>query len=84
VRQTKHIGDGIKRMYDKFQHFILGFCLSITGVLFFPLVITGFVFGIVKEVYDSISGRGVADWLDMVATFCGAILASMIAIILYI
>jgi hypothetical protein len=53
-------------------------------VLFFPLVITGFVFGIVKEVYDSISGRGVADWLDMVATFCGAILASMIAIILYI
>ena len=70
-------------MNDKIQHFIVGFGLSLTGVIFFPLILLGFVFGIGKELYDYTSGRGVADWQDMVATFCGAVFASMIVIILY-
>jgi hypothetical protein len=69
-------------MNDKIQHFIVGFALSITGVILFPFILLGFVFGIGKEFYDEISGKGVADWQDMVATFCGAVFASMIVIVL--
>ena len=63
---------------DKVQHFIAGLCLSLTGVFFFPLIITGFIFGIGKEMYDYVTGRGVAEWKDMFATFYGAALGSMI------
>ena len=68
-------------MNDKIQHFIVGFGLSLLGVIFFPLILLGFIFGVGKELYDYKSGRGVADWQDMVATFCGAVFASMIVII---
>lgn len=76
-----HTEGVIKKMQDKIQHFAVGFCLSITGVFLFPLILTGFIFGIGKELYDNISGRGVADWQDLVATFCGAVFASMVVII---
>ncbi len=79
-----HTEGVIKKMQDKIQHFAVGFCLRITGVFFFPLILTGFIFGIGKELYDNISGRGVADWQDLVATFCGAVFASMIIVILYV
>ena len=69
---------GKKRMNDKVQHFIAGLCLSLTGVFFFPLIITGFIFGIGKEMYDYVTGRGVAEWKDMYATFYGAALGSVI------
>ena len=69
-------------MNDKIQHFIAGFVLSIFGLIFFPLILSGFVFGIGKEIYDKITGKGVADWKDMVATFCGAVFASMIVIVM--
>ena len=69
-------------MNDKIQHFIVGFGLSMIGVIFFPLILLGFVFGIGKELYDGISGKGVVDWQDMVATFCGAVFASMIVIVI--
>jgi|TARA_R110000744_G_scaffold6035_1_gene21287 hypothetical protein len=72
----------IKIINDKVQHFIVGFGLSLTGVIFFPLILLGFIFGIGKELYDYTSGKGVADWLDMVATFCGAVFAYMIVIII--
>jgi|14_taG_2_1085336.scaffolds.fasta_scaffold57428_2 uncharacterized protein YfiM (DUF2279 family) len=74
----KHIEVGIRRMNDKVQHFIAGLCLSLTGVFFFPLIITGFIFGIGKELYDYVTGRGVVEWKDMYATFYGAILGSVI------
>ena len=61
----------MKKMYDKIQHFAVGFCLSLTGIVFFPLILTGFIFGIGKELYDYISGRGVSDWQDLVATLWG-------------
>ena len=70
-----------KIMNDKIQHFIAGFGLSIFGLIFFPLILSGFVFGIGKEIYDKITGNGVSDWSDMVATFCGAVFASMIVMV---
>ena len=69
-------------MNDKIQHFLVGFGLSLAGVIFFPFILLGFIFGIGKELYDYVSRKGVADWQDMVATFCGAIFASMIVIVL--
>jgi putative lipoprotein len=77
-----HTEGVIKKMYDKIQHFAVGFCLSIAGVFFFPLIITGFIFGIGKELYDYVSGRGVPDWQDLIATFCGAVFASITVIII--
>ena len=69
-------------MNDKIQHFIAGFGLSIFGILFLPFILNGFVFGIGKEVYDKITGRGVADWKDLIVTFCGATFASMIVLVI--
>ncbi len=74
-------GCGYQRMNDKVQHFIAGFVLSILGVIFFPLILLGFMFGIGKELWDKFTGRGVVDLLDMVATFCGAVFASMIVLV---
>ena len=72
MRLTTPTEGVIKKMNDKLQHFIVGFCLSLTGVIFFPLILTGFAFGVGKEIYDYLSGRGVAEWKDMFATFYGA------------
>ncbi len=69
-------------MNDKIQHFLVGFGLSLTGVIFFPFILLGFVFGIGKELYDYVSVKGVTDWQDMIATFCGAVFASMIVIVI--
>ena len=69
-------------MNDKIQHFIAGFGLSMLGVIFFPLILSGFVFGVGKELYDKITGKGVADWKDMIATFGGATLASVIVMVI--
>jgi hypothetical protein len=38
------------------------------------------MFGIGKEIYDYISGKGVAEWADMTYTFYGAILALIIVL----
>mgnify|MGYP003651614447 CR=1 FL=1 len=71
-------------MNDKLQHFIVGFILSITGIVWFPLIILGFVFGVGKELYDEVIRNSIVggDWLDIVATFAGAILATIIVIII--
>ena len=34
-----------------------------------------------KEVYNKITGKGVTDFNDLVATFCGATFASMIVLV---
>ena len=67
-------------MNDKIQHFIAGFLLSILGIVWTPLILLGFMFGIGKEVYDYISKKGVAEWADMAYTFYGAILALIIVL----
>lgn len=68
-------------MNDKIQHFIVGFLLSILGIIFFPLILLGFVFGIVKEFYD-LTGRGTPEINDIIATFIGAGLATTLVILL--
>ena len=72
---------GYSEMNDKIQHFLAGFGLSIFGLLFLPFILNGFLFGIGKEVYDKITGKGVTDFNDLVATFCGATFASMIVLV---
>jgi hypothetical protein len=67
-------------MNDKIQHFIAGFLLSMLGIVWTPLILLGFMFGIGKEVYDYISKKGVAEWADMAYTFYGAILALIIVL----
>ena len=69
-------------MNDKIQHFVAGFGLSMLGVIFFPLILLGFMFGVGKELYDKITGKGVVDWKDMIATFGGAAFASIIVIVI--
>ena len=69
-------------MNDKIQHFIAGFGLSMLGVIFFPLILLGFMFGVGKELYDKITGKGVVDWKDMIVTFGGATVASVIVMVI--
>jgi hypothetical protein len=69
---------------DKIQHFIVGFLLSMLGIVWTPLILLGFMFGIGKEVYDYISKRGVAEWEDMAYTFYGAILALIIVLMVIV
>jgi VanZ family protein len=67
---------------DKVQHFIVGFTLSILGIFFLPLILLGFIFGVLKEIYDFKSGRGVPELNDIIATFIGAIIASILVILI--
>ena len=71
-------------MNDKLQHFIVGFVLSITGIVWFPLIMLGFVFGVGKEFYDEIIRNSAVggDWLDLVATFAGAVLATLLVVMI--
>ena len=71
-------------MNDKIQHFIAGFLLSMLGIVWTPLILLGFMFGIGKEVYDYISKKGVAEWEDMAYTFYGAILALIIVLMVIV
>jgi len=70
------------KINDKIQHFIVGFILSILGVVFFPLILLGFIFGIGYELYQKFTRKGVPDFADIVATFCGAVFASMIVLVI--
>ena len=71
-------------MNDKLQHFIVGFILSITGIVWFPLIMLGFVFGIGKEFYDEVirNSEVGGDWLDLVATFAGAVSATLFVVMI--
>ena len=54
-----------------------------TGIIWFPLIMLGFVFGVGKEFYDEVirNSEVGGDWLDIVATFAGAALATLIVLI---
>ena len=68
-------------MNDKLAHFIVGFMLSILGLLHFPLILSGFFFGVGKELFYFKSRRGKPEWLDMWATFAGAGIATGIVLL---
>ena len=65
-------------MNDKIQHFIAGFLLSITGIVFTPFLLLGFIFAFGKEWYDDFTKKGVVEMNDIIATLLGAILAVVI------
>jgi glycopeptide antibiotics resistance protein len=69
-------------MNDKILHFIAGFLLSITGIIFTPFLLLGFIFAFVKELYDHYTKTGVAEINDIIATILGAILAVSIVVCL--
>ena len=62
-------------MNDKILHFVAGLLLSMTGIVFTPFLLLGFIFAFGKEWYDGYTGRGVVEINDIVATLLGAILA---------
>ena len=68
-------------MNDKLAHFIAGFMLSIMGILYFPLILTGFFFGVGKELLAFKNPHGHADVMDALATFCGAGIATGIVLL---
>jgi hypothetical protein len=67
-------------MNDKLAHFIVGFMLSILGLLHFPLILSGFFFAIGKELFDAL-GHGTPETKDAIATACGAGIASGIVLL---
>ena len=69
-------------MNDKVLHFIVGFILSISGVIYTPLIILGFIFAFGKEWYDGYTKTGVVEINDIIATLLGAILALAIVVCL--
>ena len=71
-------------MNDKILHFIAGFLLSITGIVFTPFLLLGFIFAFGKEWYDGYTKTGVVEINDIVATLLGAILAVIIILIINI
>jgi hypothetical protein len=71
-------------MNDKILHFIAGLLLSITGIIFTPFVLLGFIFAFGKEWYDGYTKTGVVEINDIIATLLGAILAVIIILIINI
>ena len=68
-------------MNDKIKHYIVGFTLSALGILFTPLILLGFTFGIAKEIYDKYTGKGIAELDDAMATFLGSLCATVMVFI---
>jgi len=60
---------------DKKKHLVYGLFLSLLGMIFWPLYLTGFVAGVVKEIID-IYGDGCAEIADLGYTWVGAILGT--------
>lgn len=65
-------------MNDKVLHFIVGLILSLTGLIYTPLLLLGFIFAFGKEWYDDFTKKGVVEMNDIIATSLGAILAVVI------
>ena len=66
---------------DKRNHFIAGFLLSISGIVFPWLCCLGFLYGIGKEVWDKYH-NGTVEFADLVATWFGAGIATLAVIML--
>lgn len=67
-------------MNDKLAHFIVGFILSIMGLFYFPMILSGFFFALGKEFVDSL-GYGKVEIKDALATLCGAGIAAGIVLL---
>ena len=66
--------------FDGCKHIILSAILTVVGKLLLPLwVVCPLVFalGIVKEIYDKVSGKGCAENKDMVCDIIGIIIGAL-------
>lgn len=62
---------------DKLKHVVVSSAMAALLSLFFPWWAAGLVtlsVGIGKEVYDKVSGRGCAEWVDLLADVVGIII----------
>lgn len=65
---------------DGMKHIILSAILTVVGKLLLPLwVVCPLVFaiGIVKEIYDKVSGKGCAEWKDIICDIIGIIIGAL-------
>lgn len=62
---------------DKLQHALVSAVIATLLSLFLPwwdAAIITLIIGIGKEIYDKVSGKGCAEWLDLLADIVGIII----------
>jgi hypothetical protein len=70
---------------DKRKHFIVGFWLSLLGLVWMPLILTGYIAGTLKEVYDFFNQhKHTPELKDMFYTWYGSSISSGICVVLYV
>ena len=60
--------------YDGLKHLVLSMLITKVLLLFLPLyiaVLITLVLSLSKEVYDKVSGKGCADWKDVICNLIG-------------
>lgn len=63
--------------YDGLKHLVLSMLITKVLLLFLPIylaVLITLVISISKEVYDKISGRGFAEWKDVICNLIGILI----------
>lgn len=63
--------------YDGLKHLVLSMLITKVLQLFLPLYIAALITLVVslsKEVYDKISGKGCADWKDVICNLLGILI----------
>lgn len=62
---------------DKLKHVVVSAIIAVALNLFLPWWVAGLItlaIGVGKEVYDKVSGKGHAEWKDLVADLVGTII----------
>lgn len=65
---------------DKLKHIVVSAIIAVTLNLFLPWWVAGLLtlaIGVGKEVYDKLSGKGHAEWEDLVADLVGIVIGVM-------
>lgn len=62
---------------DKYKHIVVSAIIAVALNFFLPWWVAGLVtlsIGIGKEVYDKVSGKGCAEWKDLLADVVGILI----------
>lgn len=65
---------------DKLKHIVVSAIIAVALNLFLPWWVAGLLtlaIGVGKEVYDKVSGKGHAEWEDLVADLIGVVIGIM-------
>ena len=74
-----------KMKIDKLLHFMAGFVLSCAGFLWWPFLCFGYIAGVWKElIWDKILGKGKFEIDDMLWTFYGATIPTVVVLLFII